>query len=98
MHLGIQLNPWRPVSEIDECAQAAEQVFDHAWMTDGVNSRHCWTLLTLVAARTRMGVGPCVTFPHGHNPLEFATTLATLAELVHPEREVVLGLGTGGNS
>jgi len=37
-----------------------------------------------------------VTYPLGRDPLELASLLATLSELVGDSREVVLGFGTGG--
>lgn len=83
--------------ELLEAAQVAEQAFDLLWLTEGDGlSRHCWTLLTLVASRTRMSVGPCVSHPLGQNPLQMASVIATLGEFMGAEREVVLGFGTGG--
>lgn len=97
MRLGIQFNPLRPIPELLDSIRVAESSFDHVWMAEaGGISRHPWTLLTLVACHSKMGGGPCVAYPLGHNPLDMASLVATLGDFMGPEREVILGFGTGG--
>lgn len=93
---GIQLHAWARASEMVEVAELAAQEFETVWLTDQLQSRSVAAVLGAVAARTGAGVGTAVTFPFGRNPIEQASTMATLAEFMPPGRQVSMGIGTGG--
>ncbi|MGI8334454.1 LLM class flavin-dependent oxidoreductase [Actinomadura scrupuli] len=79
-----------------QVAELAAREFETVWVTDQLQSRSVAAVLGAVAARTGAGVGTAVTFPFGRNPLEQASTMATLAEFMPPGRQVSMGIGTGG--
>nr|AAK38742.1 hydride transferase [Pimelobacter simplex] len=93
---GIQLHAWAGGPEMVEVAEIAAQQFETVWVTDQLQSRGVAAVLGAIAARTGMGVGTAVTFPFGRNPLEQASTMATLAEFLPEGRQVSMGIGTGG--
>ena len=79
-----------------EVAELAAEKFETVWVTDQLQSRGVAAILGAIAARTGAGVGTAVTFPFGRNPLEQASTMATLAEFMPPGRRVSMGIGVGG--
>jgi 5,10-methylenetetrahydromethanopterin reductase len=93
---GIQLHAWTSARDMVAAAELAAREFETIWVTDQLQSRGVAAVLGAVAARTGAGVGTAVTFPFGRNPLEQASTMATLAELMPPGRRVSMGIGTGG--
>ncbi|MEU8795371.1 LLM class flavin-dependent oxidoreductase [Streptomyces sp. NPDC048643] len=93
---GIQLHAWAAGPSIVEVAEVAARTFETIWVTDQMQSRGVGAVLGAIAARTGAGVGTAVTFPFGRNPLEQASTMATLAEFMPPGRQVSMGIGTGG--
>lgn len=94
--LGLQLASWRPAGELVEIASGVSGSFDIVWLVDQMLSRNVYVTLAALAARGNIGVGTNVTWPIGRNPLEMAASLATLRELVPPDKSVVAGIGTGG--
>ncbi|MDN3359374.1 LLM class flavin-dependent oxidoreductase [Actinomadura sp. DC4] len=93
---GIQLHAWASAHEMVTVAELAAREFETVWVTDQLQSRSVATVLGAVAARTGASVGTAVTFPYGRNPLEQASTMATLAEFMSPGQRVSMGIGTGG--
>ncbi|MFD5721617.1 LLM class flavin-dependent oxidoreductase [Streptomyces sp. NPDC127036] len=93
---GIQLHAWAAGPSIVEVAEVAARTFETIWVTDQMQSRGVGAVLGAIAARTGAGVGTAVTFPFGRNPLEQASTMATLAEFMPSGRQVSMGIGTGG--
>ncbi|MFJ4844394.1 LLM class flavin-dependent oxidoreductase [Streptomyces sp. NPDC088733] len=93
---GIQLHAWAAGPSMVEVAQVAARAFETIWVTDQMQSRGVSAVLGAIAARTGAGVGTAVTFPFGRNPLEQASTMATLAEFMPAGRQVTMGIGTGG--
>lgn len=95
--LGLLVHPAEPVAELIRGAQRAEAAgYDTLWIADEKFYRDPWIVLTAIAAATksaRLGTG--VTEPYARHPALIAAAMATLAEL-HPERELVIGLGAGG--
>ena len=96
MITGIQMQGWTDGRGMVACADLAARRFETVWLTDQLQSRSMAVLLGAIAARADIGVGTSVTFPFGRNPLELASTMATLAELVRPPHRVSMGIGTGG--
>lgn len=96
MITGIQLHGWAKGPEMVDVAGVAAQSFSTVWLSDQLQSRGVAALLGAIAARTGVGVGTAVTFPFGRNPLEMASTMATLAEFMPEGRQVSMGIGTGG--
>ncbi|MFF3563636.1 LLM class flavin-dependent oxidoreductase [Streptomyces sp. NPDC002574] len=93
---GIQLHAWTAGPSMVEVAEVAARAFETIWVTDQMQSRGVSAVLGAIAARTGAGVGTAVTFPFGRNPLEQASTMATLAEFMPAGRQVSMGIGTGG--
>ncbi|MEU9546402.1 MULTISPECIES: LLM class flavin-dependent oxidoreductase [Streptomyces] len=93
---GIQLHAWAGGPSLVEVAEVAARTFETIWVTDQMQSRGVGAVLGAIAARTGAGVGTAVTFPFGRNPLEQASTMATLAEFMPAGRQVSMGIGTGG--
>jgi 5,10-methylenetetrahydromethanopterin reductase len=95
--LGLLVHPGEPIHELVREAQRAEAAgYGSLWIADEKFFRDPWVILTAVAAATktaRLGTG--VTEPYARHPALIAAAMATLAEL-HPERELVIGLGAGG--
>ena len=77
-------------------ANTLSPAVDIVWVQDQMLARNVYTLLAAIAISARVGVGSNVTYPIGRNPLEMAAAMATLGEMVPVERELVMGMGTGG--
>lgn len=93
---GIQLHAWAGGPDMVEVARVAAEHFETVWVTDQLQSRGVAAVLGAIAATSPVGVGTAVTFPFGRNPIEQASSMATLAEFMPPGRQVSMGIGTGG--
>jgi 5,10-methylenetetrahydromethanopterin reductase len=93
--LGIQLAPWSSSGELLACGETLRDVVDVVWVQDQMLARNVYVLLAALA-HGGCGVGTNVTYAVGRNPIEMASSVATISELLAPGREIVLGLGTGG--
>jgi 5,10-methylenetetrahydromethanopterin reductase len=93
--LGIQLAPWSSARELLAVGEALRDAVDVVWVQDQMLARNVYVLLAGLA-QAGCGVGTNVTYAVGRNPVEMASSAATIAELVAPGREMVLGFGTGG--
>ncbi|HEX5405586.1 MAG TPA: LLM class flavin-dependent oxidoreductase [Pseudonocardiaceae bacterium] len=93
--LGVQLTPWGNARELVDLGSRLKSVFDVVWVQDQMLARNAYALLGALA-NAGCGVGTGVTYPIGRNPIEMASAVATIAELVPAGREVVVGMGTGG--
>ena len=93
--LGVQITPWSSSRELVELGQRLASVVDTVWVQDQMLARNVYALLGALA-QAGCGVGTNVTYPIGRNPIEMASSAATLAELVPDGREVIVGMGTGG--
>lgn len=93
--LGIQITPWRPSGELVAMGERLRDVVDVVWVQDQMLARNVYVLLAALA-RSGCGVGTGVTYPVGRNPMEMASAAATISELLPPDREMMIGMGTGG--
>ena len=93
--LGIQLAPWKRTDELVAAAEQLRDVVDVVWVQDQMLARNVYVVLAALA-QAGCGVGTNVTYPIGRNPIEMASALATVGELTHEGRELVVGMGTGG--
>jgi 5,10-methylenetetrahydromethanopterin reductase len=95
MRTGLLLLPSRPVSELVDIAARAEALgYDDLWVADERFFREVYTVLGLMAARTRrIRLGPGVTDPYSRHPALTAMALATLDEV--SGGRALLGLGAG---
>lgn len=93
--LGVQIQPWSDARRLVEVGRKLSDVVDLVWIPDQILARHVYTLLGALA-QAGCGVGTAVTFPVGRNPIEMASAIATIGELVPDDREIVVGMGTGG--
>lgn len=94
--MGVQIAPWRPAREVLAAAEILSQALDIVWIQDQMLARNVYILLAAIAASGEVGVGTNVTFPIGRNPLEMGAAMATVAEILPPDRELMMGMGTGG--
>lgn len=83
----------------DETIRIAKRIeqsgFSSFWYPDEKFFRDCYVALTLVAKETsKIRLGPCVTDPFSHHPMQTSVSIGSLAEAA-PNR-VVLGIGAGG--
>ena len=93
--LGVQITPWSGSRELVALGQRLAPVVDTVWVQDQMLARNVYALLGALA-QAGCGVGTNVTYPIGRNPIEMASSAATLAEVVPDGREVIVGMGTGG--
>lgn len=94
-NLGVQITPWSSSRELVGLGRRLAAVVDTVWVQDQMLARNVYALLGALA-QAGCGVGTNVTYPIGRNPIEMASSAATIAELVPADREVVVGMGTGG--
>jgi len=78
---------------IAEAAAAGD--LECIWFSSRFLVRDTLTLMAALAARVPLSLGTQVHTPWGANPLELASSVATIAELLPEDREVYLGLGSG---
>jgi len=93
--LGIQLAPWKRTDELVAAAAQLRNVVDTVWVQDQMLARNVYVVLAALA-QSGCGVGTNVTYPVGRNPIEMAAALATIGELLDDDRDLVVGMGTGG--
>ena len=93
--LGVQLTPSTNSRQLVGLARRLSGVADILWVQDQLLARNVYALLGAIAY-AGCGVGTNVTYPIGRNPIEMASALATIAELAPDDRELMVGLGTGG--
>jgi 5,10-methylenetetrahydromethanopterin reductase len=93
--LGLQMAPWRRCDELVELGRSLSDVVDIVWVQDQMLARNVYVVLAGLA-QAGCGVGSNVTYAVGRNPIEMASSAATISELVADDREMVLGFGTGG--
>jgi 5,10-methylenetetrahydromethanopterin reductase len=93
--LGIQLAPWKRTDELVAAAEELRDVVDVVWVQDQMLARNVYVVLAALAG-AGCGVGTNVTYPVGRNPIEMASSLATVGELLRDGRDLVVGMGTGG--
>ncbi len=73
---------------------AVDAGFQAIWINDNFKARHTYSLMAAVAARCPVELGTLVTYPFARNPIDMATALGTVAELLG-DREVRIGISTG---
>jgi alkanesulfonate monooxygenase SsuD/methylene tetrahydromethanopterin reductase-like flavin-dependent oxidoreductase (luciferase family) len=75
--------------------QAAAGDVQYVWFSSRFLARDTLTLMGALAAQVPIGLGTRVHHPWGSNPLELASSLATIAELLPINREVLFGIAGG---
>lgn len=93
--LGVQMTPWSNSRQLVKLGRRLGDVVDVVWVEDQMLARNVYALLAAIA-EAGCGVGTGVTYPVGRNPIEMASAVATIGELVPDDREIVVGIGTGG--
>ena len=81
--------------EIVQLARLAhERGFRQIWVNDNLRYRQQFVLLTAIAAQVPIQIGTAITVPYFRNPVDLASTLATLSELTDG-REIGVGIARG---
>ena len=93
--LGVQVTPWSHIRDIVAVGETFGGQVDTIWVQDQMLARNVYVALAALAARG-CGVGTNVTWPFGRNPIEMASSAATISELLAPGRTMTLGMGSGG--
>ena len=93
--LGLQLAPWQRTDELVAVGETLRDVVDVVWVQDQMLARNVWVVLAALA-QTGCGVGTNVTYPIGRNPIEMASSIATIGELAADGARLEVGMGTGG--
>lgn len=93
--LGVQITPWREAPELVTLGQQLRETFDVIWVQDQMLARNVYVLLAALA-QAGCGVGTGVTYPIGRDPVEMASAAATITELLPADRDLTIGVGTGG--
>lgn len=76
---------------------AAAAGLAQVWVTDNLVARSAFVVLAALAARVPVKLGTAVMVPYFHNPVEAASSLATISELMQGT-ELSIGLGRGNPS
>lgn len=99
MRFGLQVHlptyrDWSASSLLDLAARAGDVGIDQIWVTDNLGSRHALTLLGALARRGGPDLGWAVMVQYLRSPLEAASGISTVAELMGGGRfDVALGAG-----
>lgn len=96
LHLSVHREV--PLSELVELAKTAvDGGVSQIWVTDNINSRNPFVVLTALAGAVPIDLGMAVLVPYFHNPLEVAGAAAAVNELMSG-RELSLGIARGNQS
>jgi alkanesulfonate monooxygenase SsuD/methylene tetrahydromethanopterin reductase-like flavin-dependent oxidoreductase (luciferase family) len=95
--LGVQVAPWAPAADILAATERLAKAFDVVWVPDQMLARNHWVLLSAIAAAGHIGVASGISVPLSRNPVDLASAMATLAEIVPAERPLLMGVGAGGS-
>lgn len=93
--LGVQVTPWAPAPAIIDMGRRLRDQVDTVFVQDQMLARNVFTLLGALASHG-CGVGTNVTWPFARNPIEMASSAATMSELTPDGRHVTIGIGSGG--
>lgn len=93
--LGVQVTPWVSAGEILQLGATLGPHVDTIWLQDQMLARNVWVTLGALAQQG-CGVGTNVTWPFGRNPIEMASSAATISELLAPGKKLTIGMGSGG--
>lgn len=76
---------------------AAAAGFSQLWVTDNLQSRSVFVTLAALAARVPLKLGTAIMVPYFHNPVEAASSLAAITELMTGP-ELSIGVARGNPS
>lgn len=84
--------------EVVELAQRLDRHFGHLWLSDNLGYRNTTVLLAgIAAATTDMGLGTFTAYPYGRSPVDTASSLATVQELMNG-RDLAYGISRGSRA
>jgi alkanesulfonate monooxygenase SsuD/methylene tetrahydromethanopterin reductase-like flavin-dependent oxidoreductase (luciferase family) len=95
--LGVQIAPWTSARDVYEAGPLLATAFDVVWVPDQMLARNAQVLLTALASTGRIGVASGVAVALGRNPVDMAVAMATISELLPPDRPMLMGMGAGGS-
>jgi 5,10-methylenetetrahydromethanopterin reductase len=94
--VGVQIAPWTSAREVQDVTSLLAKAFTMVWVPDQLLARNAYVLLAALAASGRIGVASGVAVPLGRNPMDLASAMATISELLPAEQPIVMGMGAGG--
>lgn len=75
---------------------AYDSGFDQVWVNDRPRHRNVFTTLSAIASEAPIDLGTAILVPYRRNPLDLATTVASIGEMADSQ-EITLGIGRGGS-
>lgn len=83
------------LSEIVELARVAEGGgVDQVWVTDNLQNRNVFAVLSALAANTDLSLGTAIMVHYFRNPVDAAASIATITEMMDGQ-EISIGVGRG---
>ncbi len=95
--LGVQIAPWTPARQICQAVPVLCTAFDVVWVPDQMLARNAQVLLAAIAASGQIGVASGIAVPLGRNPVDQASAMATISELLPADKAMLMGVGAGGS-
>ncbi|MHB8566383.1 MAG: LLM class flavin-dependent oxidoreductase [Nitrososphaerales archaeon] len=71
--------------------------FTRIWINDNLEYRSLVTVASAIAARYNVEIGSGIAVPQIRNPIDLASSMATISEL-NPDNSITLGMGAGSGS
>jgi alkanesulfonate monooxygenase SsuD/methylene tetrahydromethanopterin reductase-like flavin-dependent oxidoreductase (luciferase family) len=97
VHLPIHQPGWLDMSArriLELARHAAGHGFDTIWVNDNFKARHTFSLLAAISVSCPINLATLVTDPYARNPMDLATAMGTVAELLG-ERPLKIGISSG---
>jgi 5,10-methylenetetrahydromethanopterin reductase len=97
IHFPIHQPGWLDMTAgriVELADHAAAHGFDTVWVNDNFKARHTFSLLAAMSMRCPINLATLVTYPYARNPMDLATALGTIAELLG-DRPLRAGISSG---
>jgi 5,10-methylenetetrahydromethanopterin reductase len=87
----------RNAADLVSLGERLDGHFDRLWITDNLGFRNTTVLLSALAARTSLSLGTFTSYPYGRSPIDVASSLVTIKELLGP-RDLAFGISRGSRA